>query len=145
MACQSATLELRGEADVSDELAHADAAHLYRFLQRRGFVAGDPGLLPLLLRPESPLTGVDMIEAEKPGIVVWKVKVGDEVKRGDLIGEIVDIADVDAPRSSIVARTDGLVFAMRSHKLVRPGQVILKVSGLKPLEWRKGEVNLLTT
>ena len=38
MACQSATVELRGESDVSDELALQDAHGLFRMLEKRGYV-----------------------------------------------------------------------------------------------------------
>lgn len=63
---------------------------------------------------------------------------GDEVEVGALLGEIVDIDDVDAPRVPLVASTGGIVFGRRGHKLVRPGQILVKVSGEKPLEWRTG-------
>jgi len=65
MACESVTIELRGERDVSDAYAVKDAHGLFTFLQRRGYVAEDSnGLppLPSLIRPASPLDGVDMIE-----------------------------------------------------------------------------------
>ena len=44
--CLSVTLEYRGQADVSDELAAFDADALMRFLRLRGVLAGDPGDLP---------------------------------------------------------------------------------------------------
>ena len=83
-----------------------------------------------------------MIEAIKAGIVAWKVKPGDVVEKGQLLGEIVDVEDPDIPRLPVVAMTSGVVFSMCRHKLVRPGQVIIKVAGMEILEWRQG--NLLT-
>jgi predicted deacylase len=71
------------------------------------------------------------------------VKPGDVVTSGQLLGEIVDIVNPDAPRTPIVSRTAGIVFGMRSHKLSRPGDVVVKVAGREALEWRKG--NLLTS
>jgi uncharacterized protein len=79
-----------------------------------------------------------MIKAPKCGVVAWRAHPGDEVQAGDLLGEIVDIEDPDAPRLPIVSGTRGIIFGRRSHKLVRPGQIIVKVSGEKALEWRKG-------
>jgi uncharacterized protein len=71
MACESATVELRGESDVSDELALRDARAIFRFLQRRGYIAEsaarpdftlpDP---PVLKRPASELSAVDMVEVK---------------------------------------------------------------------------------
>lgn len=77
------------------------------------------------------------------GIVAWKVRPGDVVEKGTVLGEIVDIEDPDSPRVPVVSRTGGVVFSMARHKLVRPGQVIIKVAGEEVLEWRVG--NLLTS
>lgn len=57
-------------------------------------------------------------------------------------GEIIDIENPDSKRRPIISRTSGVVFSMARHKLVRPGQVIIKVSGMEELAWRVG--NLLT-
>ena len=131
MACQSCTVELRGEREVADDLAAGDAASIFRFLQRRRYIDEAPqfpmGSLPALLRGATPLTGVDMVKAPNAGVVVWKVGPGDHVNTGDVLGEIVDVVNLDKPRSVITARNCGIVFGMRGHKLVRPGQIIVKV------------------
>ena len=76
-------------------------------------------------------------------MVAWRVRPGAIVNAGDVLGEIVNIEDPDAPRTPVLTRASGLVFGMRSHKLVRPGQIIIKVAGEQPLDWRTG--NLLTS
>jgi len=145
MACQSVTVELRGESDVSDELAIQDAAALYRFLQRRGFIRGAEKLTqpPPLKRQASPLTAVDMIDAQVPGVIAWKVPLGAYVQAGQLLAEIVSIEDPDAPRVAVTSRQAGIVFGRRRHALAIPGQTIIKVAGEEELGWRKG--NLLTS
>ena len=75
-------------------------------------------------------------------MVAWRVRPGSIVDEGAILGEIVNIEDPDADRVPVTSRTAGLVFGMRSHKLVRPGQIIIKVAGTTALAWRKG--NLLT-
>lgn len=90
-----------------------------------------------------PLAGVDMIEATAPGVLAWKVRVGDTVKKGQLLGEIVNIEDVDAPRVPVVSTIDGIIFARDAKKLAVPGDVIIKVAGRQKLDWRTG--NLLTS
>jgi predicted deacylase len=45
---------------------------------------------------------------------------------------------VDKPRVAVTARCDGQLFARRSHALVKPGQMILKIAGDKILEHRRG-------
>jgi len=99
--------------------------------------------LPSLKRDASPLTGVDMVEAEKAGLVAWRVKPGQVVQSGQIVGEIVDCEDPGAPRVPVKVRTSGVVFSMARHKLVRPGAIIIKVAGNEPLPWRTG--NLLTS
>lgn len=145
MACESVTVELRGESDVSDELAIQDAAALYRFLQRRGFIRGAEKLTPQrpLKRQASPLTAVDMIDAQATGVIVWKVPLGASVQAGQLLAEIVNIENPDAPRVAVTSRQAGIVFGRRRHALAIPGQTIVKVAGEEELGWRKG--NLLTS
>lgn len=72
----------------------------------------------------------------------WKSRVGDQVVVGQVLGEIVDVVDVDAPRVPVVSRAAGVVFGMRNQRLVKPGDIIIKVAGSDPLPWRVG--NLLT-
>ena len=76
------------------------------------------------------------------GVLAWKVKAGDIVEEGQLLGEVVNIEDPFAPRTPITTRTAGIVFGMDSHKLAIPGEVVIYVAGDKPLAWRTG--NLLT-
>lgn len=146
MACQSVTVELRGAADVNDELAGKDVAALKTFLLRRGYIKsdGDAPAVPDPPREASPLTGVEMIQANAHGILLFKKSLGDMVKPGDVVAEIVSIEDVDAPRTLVKSRSEGVLFntISPSNRLVRPGQILMKVAGDKELEWREG--NLLT-
>ncbi len=139
-ACLSATVELRGQADVSDELAGADAAALLAFLRRRGLVAGDPGRLPAPLAEATPLEAVDTPKAPAAGVLSYHVAPGAKVAEGDVIAELIDPA-ADGPaaaRSPIVTRTDGLVLSRRLHKYVLPGMTVAKVVGRRKLPHRSG-------
>jgi predicted deacylase len=131
---------------VSDELAMKDAQALYTFLTRRGYIQDDSvsTLTETLLNAQQavPLNGVDMIEATAPGLIAWKIKAGDYVKEGQLLGEIVNIEDIDVARIPIVGKTSGIIFGLHSHKLAIPGVVMVKIAGNHSLEWRQG--NLLT-
>ena len=64
---------------------------------------------PLPLYPSTPLPRYPSTPLQ--------TEVGDMVEAGDLLGEIVCIEDVDAPRVPIVARVKGLVFARKRHKV----------------------------
>ena len=74
------------------------------------------------------------------GVVAWLVKPGDMVFVDQVLGELVDIEDPYAARVPIVSSTSGIVFGMRSHRLVHPGQIIIKVAGDKSLHWRQGHL-----
>ena len=74
-----------------------------------------------------------------------KKQLGDMVVAGDVIAEIVQIDDVDAPRVPVKARSKGLLFctAHPSKRLVGPGRgIVAKIAGEEKLSWRRG--NLLT-
>jgi predicted deacylase len=53
---------------------------------------------------------------------VWKCLIGDEVAENQLLGEIVDVVDVDAPRVPVISRTAGVFFGVRHQRLVKPGE-----------------------
>lgn len=139
-ACLSATVELRGRADVSDELAGADAAALFRILQRRGLVAGDPGPLPAPLAEATRLDAVDTLKAPAAGVLAYAVALGDEVAEGQSVAELIDPAAEDPAeaRRRIVSGTGGLVLSRRSYKYVLPGMTVAKVVGTRSLPHRTG-------
>jgi predicted deacylase len=139
-ACLSATIELRGSADVSDALAGADAAALLRFLQRRGLVAGDPGPLPAPPAEATLLDAVDIAKAPAAGVLSYEVALGDAVAEGDPIAELIDPAadDPTEGRRRIVSRTDGFVLSRRLHKYVLPGMTVAKIVGGRSLPHRAG-------
>ncbi len=137
-ACFAATIEFRGQADVDDALAAADAAGLYRFLQRRGALAGVPDDAPALGFDALPLDATDMVEVTVPGILAYKVPLGARVEKGQLVAEIVDPFAFDhaAARTPVHSLTSGLVLARRSKKLVAPGDGVMMVVGADSLAYR---------
>jgi predicted deacylase len=138
-ACLCSTLELRGQGDVDDVIAARDAANIFRFLQRRGVVAGDPGPLPVPLCDGTPLEAVDIVESPVAGAIVWKRRIGERVAKGDVIAEIVDpSADPATARTPVLAGTDGLLFTQVIHPLARPGHKIAKIAGAEKLAHRTG-------
>jgi uncharacterized protein len=131
--CLSVTMEYRGQADVSDELAAFDADALVRFMQRRGVLAGDPGPLPEALCEGTPVDAVDHVRAPVPGIIVHKVALGEKVKEGQVVAEIVSPeAPLDSPRTVLRARTDGVVFGRLFSRIARPGTAFLSIAGMDP-------------
>jgi len=143
--CFSATVELRSQHEVSHQLGEADARNLYRFLVRRGAIAGRAGPLPRLKAQATPMGGMDVGYCPKPGILVYHVRKGTRVRKGSAVCEVIDPADARGPkaRTQILARTDGILFSRRPDgQLAWPGKVAFRIAGAKLLAHRKGMTGL---
>jgi predicted deacylase len=136
-ACLASTLELRDCNAVDDRLARDDAAGLLRFLTRRGLLDGDAGAPPRLLCDATPLDGMDPVKAPVAGLVVYRRQLGDRVRAGETIAEIVDPLGASL---EVAARTDGLLFARSMQRFVRPGTNIAKIAGAETLPDRVGHL-----
>ncbi|MFO1423405.1 MAG: succinylglutamate desuccinylase/aspartoacylase family protein [Candidatus Competibacteraceae bacterium] len=139
LACFATTVELRGQADVRDEDAAADAAALLRFLQRRGVLAGAPEPLPEPRCEPTPLDGVDVLTAPAAGVLVYRKRLGERVDAGEIVAELVDPLGepVGGARTPIRSAASGLLFARTTERLARPGQKFCKVAGREPLSHRQ--------
>jgi predicted deacylase len=140
-ACFSTTVEMRSQHDVSHALGESDARNLYRYLVRRGIVAGRPGPLPRLKSAPTPISGMDVGYAPRRGFLAYHVAAGAKVKKGDAICDIIDPADPRGPkaRTQMLARTDGILFSRkRNGGLAWPGMVAFRIAGAMPLAHRKG-------
>ena len=140
-ACLSATVEYRGQHDVNHEIGDADARNLYRYLMRRGIIAGRAGKLPRLKAEATPIGGMDVGYSPGTGILVYHLAKGTRVRKGMPVCEVIDPADARGPkaRKQIVARTDGILFSRRTDgRLAWPGMVLFRIAGAKVLQHRKG-------
>jgi predicted deacylase len=139
-ACLSATVEFRGRSDVSEALAASDADNLFRFLQRRGVVAGDPGPLPAALCEGTPLEGVDMIRSPVAGIVAYEKEPGETVTAGEVLAVVVDPLGEDfaSARTELKSRCDGILYGRSEDRLTRPGKLVCRVAGKEPFPDRQG-------
>ncbi len=137
-ACLSATVELRGTADVADRFAEPDARNIFRFLQRRGLIAGDPGPLPEAKCDATPLTGVDHVAVPRAGIVAYRKEPGDRVAAGEVVAELVDPAAADPAQARIplTSRASGILFGRETMKFARAGDRVCKIAGAEPLPGR---------
>lgn len=139
LACFATTVELRGQADVNNADAAADAAALLRFLQRRGVIAGEPGPLPEPRCDPTPLEGVDVLTAPAAGVLVYRKPLGAWVNAGEVVAELVDPLGepLGVARIPIHSGANGLLFARMTERLARPGQKFCKVAGREPLGHRQ--------
>ena len=136
----SATIELRGQADVNDELAAADASNLLRFLESERVLTAQalstpsPGTQTVSVFP---LDGASHVPCPCAGVIVYRKAVGDRVHVGEVIAEVVIL---DGPefnqRVPILSTVDGLMIVRQLKKLVRPGERAALLAGERPVRDR---------
>ena len=130
LACHSATIEFRGERDLSHGLAAQDADALLQYLHHQGDVRlpqADIKPMPALIRQPHPLSGLTYVKAPMSGIVVYHAKVGTWIKKGDLLAGVIDpIAQKAVPVHSPI---DGFLYATADLRFVRPEHKLVSISG----------------
>lgn len=134
----AASIELRGQADVSDELAQQDAEGILRFLAEEGLIrysAPAPSGVEVLAFP---LEGASHVQATASGVLVWKKNLGESVSRNELIAQIVPVdAPLGSPRVPVYSDVDGVILVQPLFKLVRTGQRVALLAGPTALAHRK--------
>lgn len=126
-ACASATVELRGEADVDHALAARDADAIWRYLQHLGAVAGDPGPMPVPRCEPTPLAGSETLKAPCPGVLVFLAPVGATLRPGDAVAEIVD--PIDGGSVTLCTAHGGRLYARARERYAPAGLTVAKVAG----------------
>jgi uncharacterized protein len=127
MGCIAVTVELRGEAEVSHELAGPDAEALIDYLRHRGMIDGPPRALPPLLQPATPLAGSDAVKTPVAGLLVVLRRPGERVGVGDALAEVID--PLSGAVTVIRSAVDGVVYAREPRRFVAAGGAVCKVAG----------------
>lgn len=132
------TVEFRGLNDVDPATGLSDAEGLYRFLVHRG-VVHDPAstLGEPFSGPVATFSHVEMIRAPKGGMVLYHVKLGDRVSKGDLLATIVTLPGEVSGDIELRAPQSGHVLTHRSLRYLRRGDDVMKLIGDKPSEQEK--------
>lgn len=124
------TVEYRGILDVDGALAQSDAEGLYRLLVARGTVVDTalpaPGRFTGLV---APLENIDMMPAPRAGAILYDVKPGDRVAKGDRLATIVHTPGEEGGRTEVIAPQAGLILTRRSRRIIRAGEDLLKLVG----------------
>lgn len=144
-ACMAVTVEMRSQHDVSDALGKSDAQNLYRWLVRQGVVSGKAAPLKKVKNAPAPMSGMDVGYSTCTGFLVFHVKPGAKVKKGQPICDVIDPANPNGVkgRTTFTSQTDGVLFSRRlDGYLSWPGQVMYRISGPKPLPHRIGATGL---
>jgi uncharacterized protein len=140
MASATATLEYRGQADVFDTTGADDARRLWGFLCGRNLIDADPGSPPARMPEATPLEATEFIRVDRPGLVAYRVELGERVKKGQPVADLIAMDGPEAfmARTPILAGTDGLVLSRRLLKYAPRGTSIMKIVGHDILPARKG-------
>jgi predicted deacylase len=125
--CFSATVELRGQADVSDPIAAADAAHLLDWLTERGALEGPATSGGFAVAQCVPLAGSQELQAPRGGLLAFHAQVGDRLSPGDPVATIIDPATGE--RATACSENAGVVYARENRRFVRRGSTIALISG----------------
>lgn len=126
-ACQSATIEFRGQAEVDDALAGADADALVAFMTLRGAIRTAPPAIPAPRCAPTPLAAAEPLTAPVSGIVVFRRAPGDVVATGDAIADIVDPISGDVV--PVRSQSAGVFFARTDLRFVGAGGRLGKIAG----------------
>lgn len=129
-ACASTTVELRSEAEVAHDLAQADAAAMFGFLQSEGLIDGKAPALPPALCKATPLSGSQTVKAPVAGLLVFAARVGDVLRQGDAVAQIID--PIANTRLTVCAEVEGVVYARTDDRYVLPNDDIANIAGSVP-------------
>jgi predicted deacylase len=130
-ACLSTTVELRGQADVSDALASRDSQALLAFLTDMQALEGpDHGPAPQPLCQPTPLSGSQYLHAPCAGVVSFQRQPGDRVQPGDVIARVVN--PITAQSQLVCSDTDGVLYTRHNLRWATTGMELAKISGTSP-------------
>jgi uncharacterized protein len=131
LACFSATVELRGEADTHHATAAQDATALLEFLRHSGVLAGPPlagfSPAPAPLCQPTPLAASEPITAPCTGVVVFHAAPGDWVAAGAAVADIVCVET--GVRTPVRSQSAGVLYARVCSRWALAGQRLAKVAG----------------
>ena len=136
LGCVGATVELRGETEVSHRLAAQDADALMAYLTQQGHVEGPHPAPPPAACSATPLEGVQALVAPQGGVLVFAVEPGDWVEAGQLVVELID--PVSDQRIPLHARISGRCFARTARRHASRGMRLAKIAG--PHAIRSGQL-----
>ena len=78
-----------------------------------------------------------MLKAPVSGLVVYLRELGDRVRAGDVVLEVIE--PIGGAVHPVASRTDGLFFARETQRYARAGRALAKVAGAVPV--RSGKLS----
>jgi uncharacterized protein len=126
----AATVELRGEGDVRDDLASQDAQALLAFAAVRGVVKASAvtATNPVAHSPApTPLAGVEPLLAPISGVIVFEREPGTQVQAGERVARVLNPATGE--QRDVRATRAGVLYARVAQRTTWAGRRVAKVAG----------------
>jgi predicted deacylase len=128
----AATVELRGQLDVSHKQAENDADRILDYLRLKGVLGGRSAIhIPMPSHQATPLDGAEVLFAERAGIIVYLASCGDQLKPGDPVVEVIDPVTGEADR--LHAGVEGVFFARQNRRYAMSGMDLAYIAGNQPI------------
>lgn len=127
----TATVELRGQADVDDARAGADASGLMRLLRARGVIDGGGGA-PSWHGEAVPIGHMQTIRASAAGIVVFTRALGDRLAAGEPFARLVPRPGEPEADLLLSAPNAGRLLTRTRDRYLGQGGVVAKLTGDAP-------------
>lgn len=127
----SATLELRGQHDVSHDLAARDADALLGYLRHLGLVADTRVEVPAPECDPTPLNAVEILHAPHAGVIAYRLPLGSHVAPGTALVDVVN--PIDGHVSTLHSRTTGVFYARVVERFTEANTELTFVAGHEPL------------
>jgi predicted deacylase len=126
----AATLELRGQGDVSDRFAEQDAEGLYAWLCANGVI--DDAVSPV----DWPVETVDMghmetILAPQPGVLIFEKELGDVVEEGQRFARILRRPGDPGSEVVLFAEQTGRMLTCARDRFISQGMGVAKFTGTR--------------
>jgi predicted deacylase len=138
----SCTLEYRGQIDTFDDLNRQDARNLYGYFHEQDLIGGASLGAKGDARAGTDLRATEYLRAPQAGLLAYCVELGDWVKKGDRIADLIQLDGEGAfvHRIPLLAGISGQVISRKTNKYVWAGANISKIVGSEILESRRGSL-----
>ena len=127
----SATIELRGQADVTYAHAEHDANAIIEYLTYRGVIDGTAAPLPPLEFEATPFSGTEPLVAPISGVLVFRTPLGVRVEPGQPIADVVD--PLSDRVVTITSSINGVLYARHHARFATAGQEVACIAGARPI------------
>jgi uncharacterized protein len=122
----SAIIECGGERDVSYESAEHHAQAILAYLADQGAIRETVAALPALRHPATPQAASEHFYAACSGIVVYRANIGDVVRAGDPVCDIVD--PISGESTTLRSQNRGVFYMRRAIRFVTAGAEVGRVT-----------------